>query len=393
VETAARPVALDHVPALDREHRLLAGVAAGIADWVGIAPIVVRAGFVALGAAGGIGILLYVAAWTLMAWRGRAPAVGAPVEGLGPPDRVLATAVVTVGLLLLVEGLGLGFDPSVSLPLAIVGLGLLVASHRVGLGTLIADRRTTGRIALGLLVAGLGIGGLIALNVDVAEARDAFLLTAVVVAGLALVAAPAIGSLARDLAAERRERVRSEERARVAAHLHDSVLQTLALIQRAGGDSARAAALARRQERELRAWLYGAQDDRRQGTVRAALEEVCAEVEQLHGVPVELVVVAGEAEADARVLESMGAVREAVVNAAKHAGAARVDVYGETGPDGLTVFVRDTGRGFEPDAVATGRAGLRESIVGRMERLGGAATITTAPGEGTEVELRLPGVA
>ncbi len=390
METAARPTALDHVPALDRERRLLAGVAAGIADGVGVAPIVVRAGFVALAAAGGIGIVLYLAAWGLMFWTGRPTASVAPEEGLGPPDRVLATALLTVGLLLGVEGLGLGFDPSVSVPLSFVGLGLLVAWHRVGLGTLVTDRGTTGRIAVGLVVAGIGLAGLIALNVDVAAARDAVLLTAAVVGGLALVAAPAIGGLVRDLAAERRERIRSEERARVAAHLHDSVLQTLALIQRSSGDPARTAALARRQERELRAWLYGADADRRGGTVRAALEAVCVEVEQLHGVPVELVVVGGEAPATERVTEAMGAVREAVVNAAKHADAARIDVYAENDDGGLAVFVRDTGRGFVADGVGADRAGLRESVIARMERLGGSATVTSAPGEGTEVELRLP---
>ena len=208
--------------------------------------------------------------------------------------------------------------------------------------------------------------------------------------GLALVAAPAIAGLVRDLVAERRERIRSEERARVAAHLHDSVLQTLALIQRSSGDPARAAALARRQERELRAWLYGADRDRRAGTVRAVLEDVCAEVEQLHGIPVELVVVGGGAPAGSRVVEAMGAVREAVVNAARHAETDRIDVYAETGPDGLSVYVRDTGRGFAPEAVPPDRAGLRESVVGRMERLGGTAAVTSSPGEGTEVELRLP---
>jgi signal transduction histidine kinase len=390
VEATARPTALDHVPALGRERRLLAGVAAGIADAVGVAPIVVRAGFVALAAAGGIGIALYLAAWALMSWMGRPTASAAPGEGLGPPDRVLAAALLTVGLLLLVEGLGLGFDPSVSVPLSFVGLGLLVAWHRVGLGTLVTDRGTTGRIALGLVVAGIGLAGLIALNVDVAAARDAVLLTAAVVGGLALVAAPAIGGLVRDLAAERRERIRSEERARVAAHLHDSVLQTLALIQRSSSDPARTAALARRQERELRAWLYGADADRRGGTLRAALEAVCIEVEQLHGVPVELVVVGGEALATERVNEAMGAVREAVVNAAKHAHAARIDVYAEDDDAGLGVFVRDTGRGFVADAVGADRVGLRESVIARMERLGGSATVTSAPGEGTEVELRLP---
>jgi signal transduction histidine kinase len=389
VATTAHASALDRVPALDPEHRLLAGAAAGIAGAIGVAPIVVRAGFVVLAAAGGFGIALYLAAWALM-WRtGRAGGRGVPEEGLGPPDRVLAIALVTAGLLLLVQGLGIGFGSSVSLPLVLVGLGLLVTWHRVGVGTLITGRDAAARIALGLVLAGVGIAGLIALNIDLAAARDAALLTAAVVGGLALVAAPAIAGLVRDLAAERRERIRSEERARVAAHLHDSVLQTLALIQRSGGDPVRAATLARRQERELREWLYDA-DRSRAGTVRAVLEDVCAEVEQLHGIPVELVVVGGDAPAGSRVVEAMGAVREAAVNAARHADADRIDVYAETGPDGLSVYVRDTGRGFAPEAAPPDRAGLRESVLGRMERLGGTAVVTSSPGEGTEVELRLP---
>jgi signal transduction histidine kinase len=390
VATAAHSSALDRVPALDPEHRLLAGVAAGIAGGIGVAPTVVRAAFVALAAAGGFGIVLYVAAWALMLWTGRGRGRGVPGEGFGPADRVVATALVTVGLLLLVQGLGLGFDPSVSLPLVLVGLGLLLTWHRFGMETLITGRDAAVRIAVGLVLAGIGIAGLIALNVDLAAARDAALLTTAVVGGIALVAAPAIAGLVRDLAAERRERIRSEERARVAAHLHDSVLQTLALIQRSSGDPARAAALARRQERELRAWLYDADRNRRAGTVRVVLEDVCAEVEQLHGVPVELVVVGGDAPASSRVLEAMGAVREAAINAATHAGTDRIDVYAETGSDGLSVYVRDTGRGFSPQEVPPDRAGLRESVVGRMERLGGTAVVTSSPGEGTEVELRLP---
>jgi signal transduction histidine kinase/phage shock protein PspC (stress-responsive transcriptional regulator) len=390
VATAAHSSALDRVPALDSEHRLLGGVAAGIAGGIGVAPIVVRAGFVVLAAAGGFGIVLYVAGWALMSWTGRGKGRGVPEEGLGPLDRVLASALVTVGLLLLVQGLGLGFGSSVSLPLMLVGLGLLVTWHRVGMGTLVTGRDAAARIALGFVLAGVGIAGLIALNVDLAAARDAVLLTAAVVGGLALVAAPAIAGLVHDLAAERRERIRSEERARVAAHLHDSVLQTLALIQRSGGDPARAAALARRQERELRAWLYGADRDRRAGTVRAVLEDVCAEVEQVHGIPVELVVVGGDALAGSRVVEAIGAMREAAINAARHSETDRIDVYAETGPDGLSVYVRDTGRGFAPEAVPNDRVGLRESVVARMERLGGTAVVTSSPGEGTEVELRLP---
>ncbi len=377
------------MPPLDGERRVVGGVAAGLATSLGVAPIVVRAAFVALTAAGGLGLLLYAVCWALMARVERASGAEPVTEGVGPPERVVAIALATVGALLFVQGAGLGFDPSVSRPLALVGLGLLVAWHRGRLGGLVADRRTTLRVAVGLVVAGIGFAGIVALNVDLSTARNGVLLTAAVVAGLALVAAPAIASLARDLAEERRRRIRSEERARVAAHLHDSVLQTLALVQR-GSDDPSLRALARSQERELRSWLYGGDDDRRAGTVRAALENACAEVEELHGVPVELVTVGQDRQADPRSAELVAAVREAVVNASKHAGAERVDVFAELGRDEATVFVRDTGAGFDPAAVASDRRGLRDSIVGRIERLGGTAVVTSSPDEGTEIELRLP---
>jgi signal transduction histidine kinase len=184
--------------------------------------------------------------------------------------------------------------------------------------------------------------------------------------------------------------VRDEERDRLAAHLHDSVLQTLALIQVSADDAARTRALARRQERELRAWLYGSARDAGAGMVRAELTRACAEVEQLHGIPVELVVVGADVAAGEGVGELVAAVREAIVNAAKHSGASRVDVYAECGDDELQVFVRDTGSGFDPEAVPADRRGLRDSVRARVERIGGRVAVTSAPGEGTEVELVLP---
>ncbi|MDH5334631.1 MAG: ATP-binding protein, partial [Thermoleophilia bacterium] len=143
-------------------------------------------------------------------------------------------------------------------------------------------------------------------------------------------------------------------------------------------------------ERELRAWLYGGDDDAGVGTVRAGLEQVCAEVEQLHDVPVELVAVGAELPVDERLRQVLAATREAIVNAAKHSSAARVDVFAEVEEGVLEVFVRDTGVGFDPGAVAADRRGLRESVVARLQRVGGSATVTSAPGQGTEVELRVP---
>jgi len=189
-------------------------------------------------------------------------------------------------------------------------------------------------------------------------------------------------------AEERAARVRSQERADVAAHLHDSVLQTLALIQKHSDDGRTVAGLARAQERDLRAWLYGdtASTDT---SVAAALRSAAAEVEDAHGLPVEVVTV-GDAPVGEESRPLVLAAREAMVNAAKHSGAVRVDVYAEVAGDRVEVFVRDRGRGFRPEDVPEDRLGVRRSIIDRMERHGGAATVRSAPGEGTEVRLSMP---
>jgi signal transduction histidine kinase len=205
------------------------------------------------------------------------------------------------------------------------------------------------------------------------------------VAGLALMVGPWLFRLTGDLSEERAARVRSQERADIAAHLHDSVLQTLALIQKHAGDDRTVATLARAQERDLRSWLYG-DEPPPDASVASALKLAAAEVEDAHGVPVELVVV-GDTPASDRTRALVRAAREAMVNAARHSGAGRVDVYAECGPGTTEVFVRDRGRGFDEAAVPGDRLGVRNSIVGRMQRHGGTATVHSAPGEGTEVRL------
>jgi signal transduction histidine kinase len=193
--------------------------------------------------------------------------------------------------------------------------------------------------------------------------------------------------LAGQLARERSERIRSQERAEMAAHLHDSVLQTLALIQRA--DAPRdMVALARNQERELRAWLNGRQptgDD----TLASAIEKVAASVELTLKVPVEVVTV-GDAPLDDRLRAVVEACREATVNAAKHSGAPQISIYVEVEPASVTAFVRDQGSGFDPESVASDRRGIAESIHGRMQRAGGSATIVSEMLGGTEVQLSMP---
>ena len=189
------------------------------------------------------------------------------------------------------------------------------------------------------------------------------------------------------LVAERAERARAEERAEVASHLHDSVLQTLALIQRNAEQPDEVATLARRQERELRSWLYGAPAVDAE-SVAAAMRAMAAEADERYRVSVNLVVV-GDRPLDEPAEAIVAAAREAVVNAAKHAGVDALDVYCEASEDRLEVFVRDRGAGFDAEAVPEDRQGLRESIVGRVERVGGDVALRTGPGAGTEVRLTL----
>ena len=211
---------------------------------------------------------------------------------------------------------------------------------------------------------------------------------AVVVGGLAIFAAPAVGRLLQRLDDERAARIREDERARMAAHLHDSVLQSLVLLQRTS-DPRRMTTIARRQERELRAWLYGTTHEGEPTSVHVAIDALAVAIEADHDVRVEAVVVGDQPLDDAgRAL--VAAVREAVVNAARHADVERVDVFVEADDAELTGFVRDTGKGFDPRVVADDRRGISESIIGRVQRLGGTATLSSAPGAGTEVELRVP---
>jgi signal transduction histidine kinase len=259
------------------------------------------------------------------------------------------------------------------------GLALVWYPH----GTL---RPISPRAYPGLALAGLGV----VLLLQGAGGTTTLLPPGAVAGALLLIAGPWLWRLALERDAERSARIRTEERADVAARVHDSVLQTLALIQRHSGEPRRVAALARRQERELRGWLY---EDRPLGDERAslvaALSAAAADVEELHGVRVELAS-AGDCPVDDGAGALVLAAREAMTNAAKFADVDEIDVYAEVTDDAVSVFVRDRGAGFDRAAVPADRRGLADSIEGRLARAGGSATISSAPGQGTEVELRLP---
>ena len=216
--------------------------------------------------------------------------------------------------------------------------------------------------------------------------RDSLFGMILVIGGLALLVGPWIVVLTRDRAEERRRRQQADARADVAAHLHDSVLQTFALMQRTE-DPREMSALARQQERELRRWLYAdAADDPGEWTLKTAVERMTGVVEDRHDVTVETVVV-GDASIDTAVEALIAATGEAATNAAKWSGCASISVYVEVVDDEVQSFVRDKGSGFDMDGIAEDRLGVKESIVGRMERVGGRAEIITGPDEGTEVRL------
>ncbi len=256
-----------------------------------------------------------------------------------------------------------------------------------------AALRTLYRGGFGVaLIVGAGLLFLYA-NGALSGLGDVALTALVAIVALGLILAPFWSRLARTLAAERGARIRSEERAEVAAHLHDSVLQTLALVQQRSDDPKTVATLARRQERELRDWLRGRPSvaAQAQDSFAAALELAAEEVEEAHGVRIDVVAV-GDRRLGEHTRAVVAAAREALTNAAKFAGVeAPVSVYAEASPAKLQVFVRDRGRGFDASSVPADRRGVRDSIVGRMARHGGRGTVTSAPGEGTEVELTLEG--
>jgi signal transduction histidine kinase/phage shock protein PspC (stress-responsive transcriptional regulator) len=391
------------------DERLLGGVAKGLAEHLGLDPLAVRLGFLLLAPVALFGFVLYVVMWALLPSRdlvdvtrnlppGTAAATRRGMRGrvaMSRRDAGLAASVVTcgVGAAFLLQALGLGIRSSVFWPAVVAAAGLVlvwVQVDEVERSAVLGVRRWQGwlRVASGLalIVGAVVIVLLQAGRVTAIGSVVGVLLLAV--AGTLLVVGPWFVRLWRDLQDERAERVRTQERADVAAHLHDSVLQTLALIQRRSGDPKAVAALARTQERELRDWLYtaaGADPT----TLRAALREAANEVETAHTMPVEVVVV-GDVLLDEHVSALVRASREAMLNAAKHSGDGRVDVYAEVTMDAVDVFVRDRGRGFDPDEVPPDRMGVRGSMLGRMARHGGSVTIASVADQGTEIRLQLP---
>ena len=380
------------MPVLADDDRLIGGVAAGIARELGLEPPWVRIGFILLFAVGGWGALLYGGAWAVMALashRYQGAVVARSPKGATEVGRKAGFALGVLGLAILVSQVG-GYPANIIWPLGVIGVGSFVCWQRIAgdAGGGVRSPRSW-LVALAGLAAAVGAVVVLVTGIEgVADAASSVLVALGVVVAMAALSAPWWWRLVRERDAERQARVRADERADVAAHLHDSVLQTLTLIQRNPGDPQAMLNLARRQERELRNWLDPNRVSRLGGSIRGQLDDIATTVEELHGVPVEVVAV-GDCLIDDEVEALVGAMREACVNAAKHSGAEQIDIYSEVSPEGIEVFVRDTGKGFEPTAIDDDRRGVRHSILARMERVGGTAVVNSTIGEGTEVELRL----
>ncbi len=381
-----------NMPTVHRSSdRIITGTAAGWAQQYGIDPTVVRVALALLTFVAGLGAVLYavmfVASYPPGA-DGRAPARtdGEHIDH----RRDLAVAAGTMALLVAARGLSVWPGDRIMLPAVAVAAGIAVAWSRDGRG----DERSRPvvrqlvRLGAGVVLLIAGVASLANLTGGLGSVGASLSAIAVVIGGLAMFGAPALGRILRDLDEERSMRIREDELARVSAHLHDSVLQSLVLIQRSD-DPRRMANLARRQERELRAWLYGEAPIGDPTSLHPAIEALTTELEADHDTRIEAVIV-GDQPLDDASRALIAALREAIVNAARHADVDRIDVFVEADDAELTGFVRDTGVGFDPSTIPVDRHGINDSIVGRVQRIGGTATIESTVGSGTEVEIRIP---
>jgi signal transduction histidine kinase len=357
---------------------------------------------------GGLVGLLYLLAWLLL------PADGAEsnIASKAITDRrglTLAAGLVSllIVVLPLASVLHIGFLEAYGWSLLIGAAGLvliwrnspdheLVVMRRLAepLLGLTAGHRKTGlvlRIVVALILAAAGLATLQRAHESV-KLLEPLIGVLLVISAITVLLGPWWLRIARDLVVERAARIRAEERADMATRVHDSVLQTLALIQRRADQPQQVIQLARAQERELRSWLF---DGRPPGSIdgdatfAGGVRLIQQEVEAQHGITVEAVTV-GDCPLDDDLAALLAAAKEATVNAAKWSGAKVVSLFAEVEPTGVSLFVRDRGRGFDPEAVPNDRKGLAESVRARMARHGGSAAVRSTPGEGTEVSLTMP---
>lgn len=406
----------------NRDEAWLGGVASGIARHLGWPIWLVRLCFVGLTMSSVLAIGVYAALWMLMS---DAPAPGQPPgleaashqgmreKGEERPRRrsnvgaITALVMMAGGGFMLANSLGLGLAGAFFWPALLAAIGIALVWLQADapdeqtptpsgvpqwIAPLLGTKKwaSTLRVVMGMGLVGAALSMLAASQIGVDQVPVVLWVAGMTLTGVGVVAAPWVLRYRRKLDAAREEKLIADTRADMAAHLHDSVLQTLALIQRQADDPRQVASLARRQERELRTWLYA--DQPGPGTLKTALVAAGGEVEDGRGIPVEVVCV-GDIDLTPDLRAIVQAAREAMMNAAKHSKADLIDVYAEVDRDCeeplVQVFVRDRGQGFDLDAIADDRMGVRGSIIGRMERHGGTARVRSAPGEGTEIRLEM----
>ena len=423
--------AVSRPPLARSSDRVIAGVCAGLADHLGWPVRMVRIGMVVAALAGGAGVAFYAWLWIMVPTADEsarrnarqpaspiAPAVSVPAGagGIGPaagdtaatagPGRsrfpglpygkeiLLGAGLLLAAGILVARLFGLDVPLGTLIPVAAILGGAAIAwmqldeTRRAGIVDKAKGDQAGGwaRLAAGLGLVVAGVLLMVSGSGSWEQTWLALLASVAVLGGVVLVLLPWGMKFWRDLEAERAGRVRATERAEIAAHLHDSVLQTLALIQRRAGNEHDVVRLARAQERELRGWLYR-DPGREAGQLADGVKAAAADVEDTLGHAVDVVAV-GDCAMTERLEALVQAAREAMVNAARHGGGA-VSVYLEVTGDAAEVFVKDRGPGFDPAAIPPDRLGVRESMVGRMRRHGGTAAIASGP-DGTEVRLRLP---
>ncbi|WP_309054761.1 PspC domain-containing protein [Streptomyces sp.] len=415
MSAAARVTETDEPPARrlyrSADGRWLGGVARGLAGHLGLPVVWVRAVFTVLLLTDGLGVLLYAVFWIVVPLGVGGRAAPRPVfetmpdgrRRLRKPDRgqVFALVALAIGAAVLLGNINLDKETGRYVwPTLLIGVGVVLVWRQADNARRASwtdpDRRRRAlqltRGLVGVALVGTGLAVFVVVRGSVAQLGTALTAAVAVLTGIALLAGPWLVRMSQDLSEERTMRIRAQERAEVAAHVHDSVLHTLTLIQRNAEDPGEVRRLARAQERELRNWLYrpeGTGKDEEPETLAEAVKRAAAEVEDKHGVPLEVVVV-GDCPLDEKLTAQIQAAREAMVNAAKYGGeGGAVQVYAEV--EGRTVFVsvKDRGPGFDLDAVPEDRMGVRESIMGRMRRNGGSARLRSAPDGGTEVELEM----
>lgn len=392
-------------------------MAAGVARHLNWPIWLARICFIALTLTSFLGVAIYGALWALMPAqidRAKAPGLvaadhdnmrSADIVKLNPA-RIVSVIILIFGVVTLAQASGLGVAETMFWPGVIASIGIalvwmqsdvissrsqILAATPRWLRPFVAGRGflTVLRLILGMGLMGLAVFIAGPTRYSFQSILYSLWVSGLTIGGMVVLAAPWLLSYQRRLNQAREEKLVADTRADFAAHLHDSVLQTLALIQRQAHDSAQVAILARRQERELRAWLYG--DTENENTFKEALEQACNEVDAERGVPVELVCV-GNTELTEKASAVVQAARESVMNAAKHSGSTTIDVYAEVEKEKnhtVQVFIRDRGCGFDMSQIAEDRMGVRRSIIERMERHGGTASIRSTPGEGTEIRLEM----